>query len=90
MTAIQLELNMNDANQDEIKIDFMQKQITAMEESMGKVRRKLFSQMGEMQKLCLELKIENETLRNMMKEIKNEKIKWIYGERDYLFDVREA
>lgn len=90
MNAIQLEFNVTDETESEIKIAIMQKQLDAMHESMGKVRRKLFSQMGELQKLYLELKTDNEILREVLRELKNEKTEWIYTQGGNLFDVREA
>lgn len=87
MNAIQLEFNLINESESDIKLSCMQKQIDEMKESMGKVRRKLFSQMGEIQKLCLSLKTENEDLRSQLKELKNEKAQWIYNEKDSLFAI---
>lgn len=89
MNAIQLEFNINNESDADIKFSLMKKQLDEMHESMGKVRRKLFSQMGEMQKLCLELKTENENLKQAIKEMRNDKTEWIYGQDGSLFDVRE-
>jgi regulator of replication initiation timing len=90
MNAIQLEFNVKDESESEVKLNLMQKQINAMEESMGKVRRKLFSQVSEMQKLYLELKMENENLKGALKELKNEKTDWSFGQEDTLFSIRKA
>jgi hypothetical protein len=89
MNVIQLEFNIKNESDDELKFSLMQKQINDMHESMGKVRRKLFSEMGEVKKLYQELKVENERLRMKLKEINNEKTEWIYTTEDSLFDVRE-
>lgn len=89
MNCVQLEFNIEDKNPEEIKLSLMQKQIDQLSESMGKVRRKLFSEMGEMKKLYAELQKENEQLKIMLKELKNEKTEWNYGQDDCLFNVRE-
>jgi len=89
MSTIQLEFNIKNESDDELKFSLMQKQISDMHESMGKVRRKLFSEMGEVKKLYEELKDENEKLRMKLKEMNNEKTEWVYTTEDRLFDVRE-
>ena len=84
---IQLELNIDNKNPEEMRIYLMQKQINEMNESMGKVRRKLFSEMGEMKKSYEELKKENENLKLMFRELTDGKTEWSY-EKDYcLFNV---
>lgn len=90
-TEVQLELNIENKTSEEMQLAIMQKQIDQMCESMGKVRRKLFSELGEMKKVCSELQKENEELKSVLKELKNEKTKteWIYGQNGCLFDVRE-
>jgi hypothetical protein len=90
MNAIQLEFNVKDESEGEIKLGLMQIKINAMDESMGKVRRRLFAQMGELQKLYLELKLENQALKDALNGIKNEKTDWVYAQESHLFDVREA
>lgn len=88
MNALQLEFNIKNETEFEIKIGNMQKQIDDMHESMGKVRRKLFSQMSELQKLCVLLQNENIELKNTLRELTNEKTEWIYdGQEGRLFDV---
>jgi hypothetical protein len=85
MIDTQLELNFDNENDNDRKLSHMQKQIDEMCESMGKVRRKLFSQMGELQKTCAILQQENETLRNMIKEKENRE--WSYLRNDSLFEL---
>lgn len=89
MGGIQLEFNIDNKSPEEVRLSQMHSQIAMMEESMGKVRRKLFSEMSEMKKLYADLKKENEELKTMLKELKNEKTEWAYGENGRLFDVRE-
>lgn len=90
MSAVQLEFNIENKTEIDMMAFLMQKQIDAMHESMGKVRKKLFSQMGELQKLCLSIQEENETIKKMLRELKNEKTHWIYAQENNLFDVREV
>ena len=87
MNAIQLDFNLKDENDVDVKLDLMQKQISLMDESMGKVRRSLFAKMGDLQKLYVELKLENEHLKKELNGIKNEKTEWLYSQSDSLFKV---
>lgn len=87
--GVQLEFNIENKSSEEMQLSLMQKQIDQMCDSMGKVRRKLFSEMSEMKKLYAGLQKENEELKTMLKELKGEKTEWTYGQGDCLFDVRE-
>lgn len=87
MTAIQLEFNIENESDEDHKLYAMQKQIDCVNESMGKVRRKLFSELGEMKKLICELRTENQNLQETLKELKNEKLHWSYAQGDTLFNV---
>ncbi len=88
MNELQLEFNLTDASDSDVKLSYMQKQIDAMSESMGKVRRKMFADLGEMKKQLLEMKAENELLRTQLREYTSEKTEWQYGKDDYLFQVK--
>lgn len=87
--AVQLELNLESRSSHEMQLSLMQKQIDQMCDSMGKVRRKLFSEMSEMKKLFAQLEEENFNLKTTLKELKNERTEWTYGQNGCLFDVRE-
>lgn len=89
MTAVQMEFNIDNKTDTELQLSLMQKQIDAACESMGKVRRKLFSQMTELKKEMAEIKLENEALKLKLGELTNEKAEWVYNKEGYLFDVRE-
>lgn len=86
---VQLEFNIENKSSEEMTLFLMQKQIDAMGDSMGKVRRKLFSEMSEMKKQYAELQKENQELKTILKELKNERTEWTYGQNGNLFDVRE-
>ena len=90
MSEIQLEMNLDNLSENDLKLALMQKQISDMHESMGKVRRKLFGELGEVKKLVARLQEENELLHKSIKESKNEQTDWIYAEGGYLFDVRQS
>lgn len=89
---MQLEFNFDNKTPEELKLEEMQKQIDELNESMGKVRRKLFAEMGEIKKLYMEMKNENELLKSILKENENEKEKtqWSYAQENYLFCVRKS
>lgn len=63
MLAIQLEFNLDNKTAEQLALVDMQKQIEEMMDSLGKVRRKIFSEVGEIKKLCATLQRENEELR---------------------------
>ncbi len=87
MNAIQLEFQI-DAEED-VRFSNMKKQIDALNDSMGKVRRKLFAELTEIKKLYTALKIENESMRSILSEMNHEKTQWAYGQNGCLFDVQE-
>ena len=89
MSDLQLEFNIDKKSPEEFQIYLMQKQIDQMSDSLGKVRRRLFSEMGEMKKLYGELHKENLELKTIVKELTHEKTEWTYGQNGYLFDVQE-
>lgn len=87
MDPIQLELNFQEKSFEEMTLISMQKQLDAMSESMGKVRRKLFGEMGEMKKLYAVLFQENEQLKSQIRTLAPQKTEWIYGNGENLFDI---
>jgi hypothetical protein len=89
MNAIQLEFNIADESEADAKIKFLQMQIDKMNESMDKVRRKLFAQMGEIQKLCHSLKQENQELKLALLNKNSEQEVWEYGQGEHLFLLKK-
>jgi hypothetical protein len=85
MSCIQLEFDLHFVDPQDKKFILLQKQIDTMEESMGKVRRKLFAEWQSVKKLCEELKQENECLKSMILEMKSKKNEWSYGKDGSLF-----
>lgn len=90
MIELQLEFNIDNKSPEEIRFSLMEKQLSQMAESMGKVRRCLFAEVGQMKKLYIELQKENLELKAILKEIKNEKQEWVYGQEGLLFDLCET
>jgi len=89
MNPIQLEFDLNnDAGKDPELLSLRQ-EVEAMKESMGKVRRKMFSELGELKKGYLALYLEHEKAKEDLRKLKNEKIEWVYGEGEYLFQVNQ-
>ena len=71
MNAIQLEFPLQENELEKTEIDpfsSMQAKINEAIESMGKVRKKLFAKMTEIEKMCLELKDENTLLKSLLGE----------------------
>lgn len=89
MEAIQLDLTVDYASGVEGKVDFISKRVDIMNESMGKVRKKLFAEIGQLKSLLLAIQVENESLKESVRKLKNEKTEYIYGQDGNLFDVRE-
>jgi hypothetical protein len=80
MTAIQLEFNFENKSDVEIELGYVKKQLADIQESTGKVRRKLFAEMGELRK-------EVQELKDLIRSLHHEKIEWVYGQEGCLFDV---
>jgi predicted nucleic acid-binding Zn-ribbon protein len=89
MSTIQLELNIDDASDNDIELAVIQKQIDSMKESMGKVRRKLFAEVGSLKKTLTELANENESLKHSLLQLQDKKTEWTYGQNGLLFDIKE-
>ena len=84
------EFNIDHKSDVDVKLDYMQKKIEDMDVSMGKMRRKLFSQIGELSSLCMRLQNENHHLKSIMHEAGYGKTNWNYGQRDCLFDLSKS
>jgi hypothetical protein len=80
---IQLELPMA---QSQGPMAEMQVQIDAMAESMGKVRRKLFAKMSELERAYLSIEAENHDLKCAIRDIRGDKMEWLYCQNGSLFE----
>ena len=84
----QLEISVENKIQEETPFSLMQKQFEELADSMGKVRRKLFGELAEMKKVFVTIQKENEDLKAMLKEIKNEQ-NYTHRQDGCEFDVSE-
>lgn len=85
MMNIQLELDLREVCLQDKKLQEMQTQIEFCIESFGKVRRKLFAEVSELKKICLDVKQENLLLKEKIRELTNKKKDWTYFQGDNLF-----
>lgn len=85
MELIQLEFDLDNTENQEIFV--IQKQIDQLNESLGKARRKLFAEMGELKKLYHQVLEENQELKNLVEDLKKQKPTWEYFQNDDLFKI---
>ncbi len=81
MIEIQLEFNLDKLSASDLRMVEMQKQIDTMSESMHKVRKKLFAEVGDLKKMVLKLQTENDKLK-----AEND-VKFNYEKKDCLFSI---
>jgi hypothetical protein len=87
---VQLEFNLECKSDEELRAELMQKQIDALSDSLTKVRKKLFAEVGALKKVLGEVLIENDHLKDILRKDKHGKTEWLYKTEDgCLFDVRE-
>jgi hypothetical protein len=85
--TMQLEFNLENLSPEQLTLSVMQNQLHVMNESMGKVRRKLFAELGEVKKLYAEMKNENESLKSKINTLHHEKTEWLYQTNESLFEI---
>ena len=85
MKNIQLEFNLDDKDPADLELYVIQKQIDNISESMGKMRRRLFAEMGELKKIVGLLQKENAFLRSKVDNPEFE-----YDVEGKLFDIKQA
>lgn len=85
MECIQLELNFDNESEENVHLFNMQRQIDTLCGSMGKVRRRIFSELGEMKKMYADLLKENEVLRARINDLKHANKDWVYDKEGFLF-----
>lgn len=95
MINLQLEMNLDNLSNNDLKFVEMQKQISAMSESLNKVRKKLFAEIGELKKTLTSVQLSNAEILQQLQEaneklgLKNE-VKFSYEKKDCLFSIEEA
>ena len=87
MHAEQLELNLFGLSDEEIKLEEYDRRISKIEHGFGKVSRKLFYQIHEMNKLCESLRKENIELKEKLSKLYEDKNNCTYGQESYILNV---
>lgn len=85
MDALQLEFPSIGRSQEVLSLACLQAWVESNEVSMGKMRRRLFAEVGELKKENLEMKQELEHLKKKMREITGEQQQWVYKQEEFLF-----
>ena len=85
--TIQLEFNLENLPPEQLTLSIMQNQLHVLNESMGKVRRKLFAELGEVKRLYLQMKTENDELKSKIHLLGHAKTEWLYQTNDSLFEM---
>lgn len=88
--SIQLELNIENKTKEEQILAIIEQKFYEMDHSMGKIRRSLFAQIGELKKICSDLQFENAYLKEEVRRLSNEKTNWTYLQGDSLFDLPKS
>lgn len=81
---IQLEFNFSNLSKDEVRLLEMQKMIDEFCDSMGKVRRKLFAELGDVKKQLVAVQEENRLLKETIRRTNGEKTVWLYRQNEHL------
>ena len=87
MNPIQLEFDLNNDAGKNPELLSLRQEMEAMKNSVGKVRRKMFAELGEMKKTYFALYVEAEKMKDDLRKLKQEKTDWIYKEGEYLFQI---
>ncbi len=69
---MQLEFNLDNLTDEDHRLSMMQRQIDEAVTSMDKVRRRLFSEITEVKRICADLQAENAELKSKLQEIYDE------------------
>ncbi len=95
MINLQLEMNLDNLSNNDLKFVEMEKQINTMSESLHKVRKKLFAEIGELKKTLTSVQLSNVEILQQLHEA-NEKlgvrndVKFSYEKKDCLFSIAEV
>lgn len=88
MINTQLELNIDNLSQEQIDFNALKKQVEEIALSAGKVRKKLFAEVGDLKKKNKILEEEIERLKLIIDPPKRAEFEYITD--DSLFEIREA
>ena len=84
---VPVETNIETKIQEDNPLSLMQKQFEELTESMTKVRKKLFGELGEMKKTFVVIQKENEDLKSMLEEFRHVQIHRTDRQECGFFDV---
>ena len=89
----QLEFNIEEKSDLEIKFSYLEKHISEVSKSLDKTRRSLFARLADLQKSVIFLKAENNDLKRKLYENDSPSFdatsySWTYCENDCLFDIK--
>jgi hypothetical protein len=85
MNAQQLEFDLFSDQTIECRLDMVHRQINEVSDSCGKVRRKLFAELGYLKKICKLLMQDNLSLKKALNEMGGQVGEWSYFQDDELF-----
>lgn len=80
---VQLELNLDNLDNQDLQIRELEDRFNKLNDSMGKVRRRMFQELGEVKKMVAFLQAENSELKAAIRQ----KIEYEYVKDDYLVRV---
>jgi len=86
MDCVQLEFNFDNVDPRDLHLAQMQRQLDAACESMGKVRRKMFSELGEFKHVVESLVRENAQLKHQIMKLSGQKTEWRYWTNEFLLE----
>jgi hypothetical protein len=85
MNAQQLEFDLFTDQTIECRLDMVSRQVNELSDSCGKVRRKLFGEVGSLKKICKMLIQENMVMRKAIAEMGGAVGEWSYCSDEELF-----
>ncbi len=85
----QLEFNLDNLSPKDLHLAQMQKQLDEACQSMGKVRRKMFAELGTFKHELERLMQENSQLKHQMMLMAGQKVEWSYWKDECLFKICE-
>jgi len=84
MESLQLEFNFESLSPTDAHLSQMQKQIDLACESMGKVRRKMFAELGSVKSHLDKVIKKNAELEKELMRLRGDKIEWLYCHDEFL------
>ena len=86
----QLEFSISNETELELRLKEMEKHLEEMHQTVDKVRKRLFSEIGNLKYLLEEMRLENFSLKETIRRMTDEKTPWVYKQKDNLFDLGDC